>query len=48
MVIILKISQDETFSAPAEWYTFIKQGKAQGKIEEAMVEFAADIIMMFI
>jgi hypothetical protein len=29
MAIILKRSQDETFSAPAEWATFIKQGKAQ-------------------
>jgi hypothetical protein len=27
MVIILKRSQEETFSAPAEWATFIKQGK---------------------
>jgi hypothetical protein len=38
MAIILKRSQDETFSAPAEWATFINQGKAQGTIEEAMVE----------
>jgi hypothetical protein len=42
MSIILKRSQDETFSAPTEWATFIKQGEAQGTIEEAMVEFAAD------
>jgi hypothetical protein len=42
MAIILKRSQEETFLAPEEWVTFIKQGKAQGKIEEAMVEFAAD------
>jgi hypothetical protein len=42
MAIILKRSQDETFSAPAEWATFIKQVKAQGTIEEAVVEFAAD------
>jgi hypothetical protein len=42
MVIILKISQDETISAPTEWATFIKQGKAEFTIEEAMVEFAAD------
>jgi hypothetical protein len=42
MAIILKISQDQTFLAPADWATFIKQGKAQGTIEEAMVEFAAD------
>jgi hypothetical protein len=32
MSIILKRSQDETFSAPEEWDTFIKQGKEQGKI----------------
>jgi hypothetical protein len=42
MTVILKRSQDKTFSAPAEWDTFIKKGKAQGTIEEAMVEFAAD------
>jgi hypothetical protein len=42
MAIILKRSQDQTFSDPAEWATFIKQGKAQGTIEEDMVEFAAD------
>jgi hypothetical protein len=30
MTIILKRSQDETFSAPAEWATFINQVKAQG------------------
>jgi hypothetical protein len=44
MAIILKRSQDQTFSATAEWATFIKQGNAQGTIEEAMVELAADII----
>jgi hypothetical protein len=32
MAIILKRSQDETFSAPAEWSTFLNQGKAQGTI----------------
>jgi hypothetical protein len=32
MVIILKRSQEETFSAPEEWANFIKQGKAQGTI----------------
>jgi hypothetical protein len=32
MAIILKRSQDETFSAPAEWATFIKHGKTQGTI----------------
>jgi hypothetical protein len=37
MAIILKRSQEETFSA-----TFIKQGKAHGTIEEYMVDFAAD------
>jgi hypothetical protein len=42
MSIILKRSQDETFSAPAEWVTFINQGKAQDTLEEAMVDFAAD------
>jgi hypothetical protein len=42
MAIILKRSQDETFSDPSEWATFIKQGKAQGTIEEAMVDFTAD------
>jgi hypothetical protein len=42
MTIILKRSQDEKFSAPSEWATFIKQVKAQCTIEEAMVEFAAD------
>jgi hypothetical protein len=42
MAIILKRSQEEIFSAPAEWVTFIKQGKAQSTIEEAMVDFAAD------
>jgi hypothetical protein len=34
MAIILKRSQDETFSAPAEWATFIKQGKVQCTVEE--------------
>jgi hypothetical protein len=33
LAIILKISQEEVFSARAEWVAFIKQGKAQGKIE---------------
>jgi hypothetical protein len=42
MAIILKRSQDQTFSAPEEWATFIKQSKAQCTIEEAMVEFLAD------
>jgi hypothetical protein len=42
MSIILKRSQDQTFSSPTEWATFVKQGKAQGPIEGAMVEFAAD------
>jgi hypothetical protein len=42
MAIILKRSQDQIFLAPADWATFIKQGKAQGTIEEAMVEFAVD------
>jgi hypothetical protein len=42
MAIILKRSQDEIFSAPAEWATFIKQGKSQCILEEAMVDFAAD------
>jgi hypothetical protein len=42
MAIILKRSQEETFSAPTEWVNFIKQGKAQGKTEEAMVELTAD------
>jgi hypothetical protein len=42
MVIILKISQDKSFLAPVEWDTFIKQGKAEVTIEEAMVEFVAD------
>jgi hypothetical protein len=42
MTMILKRCQDETFSAPSEWATFIKQGKVQGTIEEAMVDFAAD------
>jgi hypothetical protein len=37
MAIILKRSQDETFSALVEWATFIKQGNAQGAIEKAMV-----------
>jgi hypothetical protein len=32
----------KTFSSPAEWATFIKQGKAKCAIEEAMVEFVAD------
>jgi hypothetical protein len=36
------VSLDETFSSPAEWATFIKQGKAQLTIEEDMVDFAAD------
>jgi hypothetical protein len=42
MAIIPKRSQDQTLSAPAEWATCIKQGKAQGTTEEDMVEFAAD------
>jgi hypothetical protein len=42
MAIILKRSQEETFSAPAEWVTFFNHGKAQVAIEEAMVDFAAD------
>jgi hypothetical protein len=42
MAIILKSSQDEAFSAPSEWVTFIKQGNAQRTIEEAMVYFKAD------
>jgi hypothetical protein len=42
MAIILKRSQEETFSAPAEWSTFIKQVNAQDTIEEAMVSLAAD------
>jgi hypothetical protein len=42
MAIILKKSQDETFSAPEEWATFMKQSKAQGTIDQAMVELAAD------
>jgi hypothetical protein len=42
MAIILKRSQDQTFLAPTEWATFIKQGKAEGTIEEYMVEFVAD------
>jgi hypothetical protein len=42
IAIILKRSQDEIFSAPEDWATFIKQGKAQCTIEEAMVEFAVD------
>jgi hypothetical protein len=41
VAIIMKRSQDQTFSDPAEWATLIKQGKAQCTIEEAMVEFAA-------
>jgi hypothetical protein len=45
MAIILKRSQDEIFSAPAEWATFINQGKAQGIIEEAMVDFTSDITL---
>jgi hypothetical protein len=45
MAIILKRSQEETFSASAEWATFIKQGKAQGTIEEAMVDFTAYITL---
>jgi hypothetical protein len=32
MAIILKRSQDQTFSAPAEWATFINQGKTHGTI----------------
>jgi hypothetical protein len=35
MAIILKRIQEETFSAPAEWVTFIKQGKAQGTRHKA-------------
>jgi hypothetical protein len=42
MAIILKRSQEEIFSSPAEWVTFIKQGKVQCTIEEYMVDFAAD------
>jgi hypothetical protein len=42
MAIILKRSQEEKLSAPVEWVTFVKQGKAQGTIEETMVDFAAD------
>jgi hypothetical protein len=42
MAIILKRSQDQTFSAPVEWATFNKQGKAEVTIEEDMVEFAAE------
>jgi hypothetical protein len=42
MAIILKRSQDQTFSSPPECATFIKQGKAQGTIDEAMVEVAKD------
>jgi hypothetical protein len=42
MAIILKRSQEETLSAPEEWVDFINQVKAQGTIEEDMVEFAAD------
>jgi hypothetical protein len=42
MAIILKRSQEEIFSAPAEWVTFIKKGKVQCTIEEAMVDFATD------
>jgi hypothetical protein len=42
MAIILKRSKDKTLSAPAEWVTFIKQVKEQGKIEEDMADFAAD------
>jgi hypothetical protein len=35
-------TREETFSAPAEWATFIKQGKAKGTIEEAMVYLTTD------
>jgi hypothetical protein len=42
MAIILKRSQDKSLSAPVEWDTFIKQGKAEVMIEEAMVEFSVD------
>jgi hypothetical protein len=42
MAIIPKRSQDQTFLAPVELATFIKQDKAEVTIEEAMVEFAAD------
>jgi hypothetical protein len=42
MAIILKRSQDQTFSASVEWTTFIKQCKAEVTIEEDMVEFAVD------
>jgi hypothetical protein len=42
MAIILKRSQEEKLSAPEEWATFINQGKAQGTIEEDMVDLAAD------
>jgi hypothetical protein len=42
MAIILKRSQDQTFLVSAEWANFINQGKAQGIIEEAMVDFVAD------
>jgi hypothetical protein len=37
MVIILKRSQDEMFSAPAEWATFIQRCKAEVSIDEAIV-----------
>jgi hypothetical protein len=40
MAVILKRSQDQTFLAPAEWATFIKQGKTRCTIEEDMVEYA--------
>jgi hypothetical protein len=40
LAIILKRSQDQKFSAPVEWATFIKQSKAEVAIVEAMVEFA--------
>jgi hypothetical protein len=45
MAIILARSQVETFSAPAEWDTFIRQSNADVTIEAAMAEFAADTIL---
>jgi hypothetical protein len=45
MAIILNRSQDHPPPAPVEWATFIKQGKAEGTIEEDMVEFAADVTL---
>ena len=40
MAIILKRSQSESFSAPGEWVNFIKQGKEEVPMEQAMVAFA--------